>query len=130
MSEAQDTTHSPDAARFESELARVLFVPPEEITDEQRLSCGQRMLSWLSSATKAQLHQQCSTLDQQIIPLLSGTDFLQLAAMIERSHKELFKDMPNLAIQRDHLIRVQQISSVFHPESILKMAIALKKEAS
>lgn len=118
-----------NSPRFSFDLADIVFddkVTPDRALLEDKVIT--RFQEWIHSASRADMHATCLTIDMWLVPSLSSSSMLAVARLIEARFPEVIENMPNLSRQRDHLGRAHQLAQVFQGPNLAALVGALKEE--
>lgn len=122
------------ASRFESPLARVLFVDPDlpgavrATAAQQRLV--RRVVVMIEAADEGQLHAMIRPLEQRVLPVISAESMLELACAIQRKAQWMLQSMPRLGAHSQRLRRAEEMASAFGQDNLIKLAQALQQETA
>lgn len=110
-------------------MAHVLFgTPPTPDRASTEHYAIERFREWLGKSDKKVARIVCDFADESLTPLLSGSNLLELAKMIEAHSPEIVPMLRNIGKLRRHLEQAEQLSAVFAPQTIDKMIRALIAE--
>lgn len=124
----------PELARFDSNLARVMFVEPE-VPGAYRPTHAQMRLAravarFIQTASEPQLHALVHALNSRILPCLGAQAMMEVAQGIEQRAPWLFENLPTLQAHRRRLNRAAEMAAAFSPTHLERLGQALRKEAS
>jgi hypothetical protein len=124
----------PELARFDSNLARVMFVEPD-VPGAYRPTHSQMRLAratarCIQTATEPQLHALVHLLNSRVLPCLGTQTMIEVAHAVEQRAPWLFENLPTLQAHRRRLSRAAEMTAAFSPTHLERLGQALRKEAS
>ena len=131
---AEETAHLGRLDRFNSALSRVMFVEPDVPGAVQARPCEMRLSAFVASrisvSTDPELHALAHTIEQRVLPCLSGQAVIEIAHAVEMRAPWMFEHLPTLAAHRQRLNRAAEMAAAFSPDHLGKLSQALRKEAA
>lgn len=126
MSEQEKSTQEYSSA-FSGDLANILYgTPADPDRDAQEVKIVQRMEQWIMTASKKKLWMAALYIDDEIVPLLSGKNLLQLARLIESRAEVVISQMRRLRTHREHLEVAAEMAEILSPKNMERLIAAFK----
>lgn len=124
----------PELARFDSNLARVMFVEPDVPgayrPTQAQLRLARAVARSIQEANEPHLHALVHILNTRILPCLGTQAMMEVAQAVEGRAPWMFENLPTLQAHRRRLSRAAEMVAAFSPTHLERLGYALRKEAS
>ncbi len=127
---SQKIPSTPYSASFSGQLANILYdTPADPDRDADEVMIVERLTNWVTSSgrTRKQIWVMSLYIDEQLIPLLSGKNLLQIAKLFEDRAPAMITQMRNLRAHKEHLERAAEMAEILSPDSLDRLLSAVRK---